>query len=245
MKRSAKETKKENNQTKENDGVSTIEEALDRIERDPRASATLRELAKSGFDEAFIEALVFSFCGGTVKMARAGLKKAKSFTTQLENCAKQLETAAESVRTIIDVCEKHRYGLTAEGLPEKMQELAERMWKVAAANQKGLQTIRIGGANQAVRRNGVAPTSGRDFILVYLSYLIAGGNKPSIDVYRQVAHLVAAVTGELDPDYEKMAGRFRKDVERFLNRAVRGSIIIDRAKCDAELLRSVPDSFRT
>jgi hypothetical protein len=57
--------------------------------------------------------------------------------------------------------------------------------------------------------------AGREQSLVYLAYLIAGGEKPTAQVYALIAPLVAALTGESELDCRLIADRLSHAVTRF------------------------------
>jgi hypothetical protein len=64
MERLAKEAKQATDQPPEK-GISTVQDALDRIKSKTKAKAALKELVKAGFDETTIVQIVLSYCGGT------------------------------------------------------------------------------------------------------------------------------------------------------------------------------------
>jgi hypothetical protein len=199
VEKSAKEAKEERRQW-----VTTMEQGLDRIRADPEARMTLAELKKSGFDEKKIAGCIVMYCGGRPEDAEAGLKAAKNCGKALADSAEQLSKAASYVEKALAMCEEYdRPVRGCDELPETLRRSADALSKAAGAIKEPLKNIRI--------KSSIS--SGRDDILLGFAYALCDGKKPSVEVYLQIAKLVAAVTGEYK-NYKKIAERLSKAVKR-------------------------------
>jgi hypothetical protein len=128
MERLAKEAKTEKDQPEEN-GISTVQDALDSVKSKPKARAALKELVQAGFDETTIVQIVLSYCGGTEEQVKTGLATAKDFAEELDDCWRQLLKDAERVERITEECEKYGRPFQVEG--QSRGELVDKMRKFA------------------------------------------------------------------------------------------------------------------
>jgi hypothetical protein len=227
MDRLAKEAKKGKDQPEEK-GISTVKGALDRIKSKTKARAALKELVQAGFDETTIVQIVLSYCGGTEEQVKEGLTIAIKFVKELGACSRQLIKDAERVERIIAECEKYDRAFHVEGqsrgeLADKMRKFAHMLSEAGKRQQANLKQIRLGGKTKRDRKTKKIGKSeldikaGREQSLVYLAYLITGGEKPTAKVYALIAPLVAALTGESELDCALIVGRLQRSVTRFEN----------------------------
>jgi hypothetical protein len=149
MDRLAKEAKKGKDQPEEK-GISTVQDALDRIKSNPNARAALKELVQGGFDETAIVQIVFSYCAGTQKVAKAGLEFSRAFGVLLESCSRRLAEDADLVLRIIEEGEGYGYRFHVEEQERwewisEMKSFADWLSTAAKKVNAGLKNIRLGG----------------------------------------------------------------------------------------------------
>lgn len=234
MERSAKNANKA--KAEEKKFAKTIDDALGRLQADPEARMELSKLKRAGFQERRIAELMLLYCGGDPKDAEAGRQQVESYANQLQDCGEKLKSVATSLEDAEKVLVRFGRDFDGDDLPKKMRDFADvLLWE--AKNQKnGLRRMRLGSTDEA----------GREAVLAYLVYFLAGKGKPSARVYETIAKMAIAVARKR-VNVISMSDKLRKITERFLNIAANPGALVEsaRAEFDEQQIKSSRSTTQT
>lgn len=211
---------------------SKFQEVLDAIDKVKEARKVFRELTAAGCDRNDLLAALYWYCGKSPANTAAPMtniereklrkrieevrKEEEAFKGRLEDASNKLKGAANLVDGLLSEFPE-RTGMTyyGENLPAKMRDFAEHLNRLQRGAKRNLRDIKKD-------RDGTI-VGGRKQYLFYLTCMV---REVTEQPNERVARLVAAVRGEKEPNYTKLANTLGRAVNRFKDRNLLWCIIV-------------------
>jgi hypothetical protein len=202
-----------------------LKSCLDKINSLPPAKQALQTLTRQGVKEVDVLRGLFLYCGGTEKEVREALKYGSNFVERLEEAIARLRVDVELVSRLRK--ESARLGIKLyspafDRYPKVVADVTKMLSASLLASRRGFTNVRVGKPGKGKPKL----SAGRADHLVELAYLICEkvaprNTHPRWRHYTILAPLVAAVCGDVEPNYVKIRDNLRNLVAQAQSRQVR------------------------
>jgi hypothetical protein len=205
---------------------------LDAINKIEEAKKVFRTLIAAGCDRTDLLAALYWYCGNSpvntaapmTNVQRERVKRRieelrideQKFARRLEDGSKKLKEVADQVDGLLSEFPE-RTGMTHHGetLPSEMRDFAEYLNCLHRASKKILRDLK--------RDQDGTIMAGRKQYLFYLACLV---REVTEEPNPMIARLVAAVRGEKEPNYPKLANTLGRAVDRYKEKHLLWCLVI-------------------